>query len=480
MHNPILKIESISSSGDGIAYLDNKKVFIKDVLIGEEVEVRLTEVKDSYAQAEVIKYLKRSLYRTPSICANNCGACHYLCCSYDYEIKLKQQEVFECFNKDLDFVALYQNSSNLPFERMDNPYNYRNKAVYAISYIGNQLMVGLYETRSHSIVEIKNCCLEAMWINACRDSIKEFLLSNKEYLQKFLSSLKYLFFRGTDDSEKIVVFVVNNEDSVKELQKFDLLTNLQELLQVSIQKIFSLDEFKYKAMINIVININTSEGNRILGDKNITLSGNEFINIKLLDNLFEINTHAFLQINLEQTKKLYQYAINELNVCKDDNVLDLYCGAGTISLYLARFVKNVIGIECVPSAIDNAKLNAKNNSVYNATFYCGNVEDVLPSINLKEEIISAAILDPARKGCEQQVFDTLASNNINKIVYISCNYKTQYRDIQYAKNLGYQVKSFKVFDLFPHTKHVETVVLLSRKEVSERIRFDVNVEDLQG
>lgn len=480
MHNPILKIESISSSGDGIAYLDNKKVFIKDVLIGEEVEVRLTEVKDSYAQAEVIKYLKRSLYRTSSICTNNCGACHYLCCSYDYEIQLKQQEVFECFNKDLDFVELYRNPSNLPFERMDNPYNYRNKAVYAISYRDNQLKVGLFETRTHSIVEIKNCCLEAKWINACRDSIKEYLIKNKKDLQIFLNSLKYLFFRGTEDSEKIVVFVVNNEESINKIQQIDLLSKLQESLHVSVQNISSSDEDKDKAKINVVVNINTSEGNRILGDKNITLSGNEFINIKLLDNIFEINTHAFLQINLEQTKKLYHYAVNELNVGKDDNVLDLYCGAGTISLYLARYVKNVIGIECVPSAIDNAKFNAKVNGINNASFYCGNVEDVLPSINLKEETINAAILDPARKGCEQQVFDTLASNNINKIVYISCNYKTQYRDIQYAKKLGYQVKSFKVFDLFPHTKHVETVVLLSRKEVSERIRFDVNVEELQG
>ena len=464
MHNPVLKIESIPSSGDGIAYLDNKKVFVKDVLIGEEVEVRLTEIKDNYAQAEVIKYLKKSLYRTPSICVNNCGACHYLCCSYDYEIQLKQQEVFEYFSKDLDFVELYRNPSNLPFERMDNPYNYRNKAVYAVSFIDNQLKVGLYETRTHSIVEIKNCCLESLWINVCRDSIKEFLLNKKEHLQNFLSSLRYFFFRGTDDSEKIVVFVVNNEDAVKELQQFDLLENLQEILQVSVQNIFSLDEVKYKTKINIVVNINTSEGNRILGDKNIPLSGKEFINIKLLDNLFEINTHAFLQINLEQTKKLYQYAVEELNIDKEDNVLDLYCGAGTISLYLARFVKNVIGIECVSSAIDNAKLNATNNSIFNATFYCGNVEDVLPSINLKEETINAAILDPARKGCEQQVFDTLASNNVNKVVYISCNYKTQYRDIQYAKKLGYQVKSIKVFDLFPHTKHVETVVLLSREK----------------
>jgi 23S rRNA (uracil1939-C5)-methyltransferase len=289
-------------------------------------------------------------------------------------------------------------------------------------------------------------------------------LNKKERLQKFLSSLRYLFFRGTDDSEKVVVFVVNNEDAIKELQQFDLLENLQEILQVSVQNIFSLDEVKYKTKINIVANINTSEGNRILGDKNIPLSGKEFINIKLLDNLFEINTHAFMQINLEQTKKLYQYAVEELNIDKEDNVLDLYCGAGTISLYLARFVKNVIGIECVSSAIDNAKLNATNNSIFNATFYCGNVEDVLPSINLKEETINAAILDPARKGCEQQVFDTLASNNINKVVYISCNYKTQYRDIQYAKKLGYQVKSFKAFDLFPHTKHVETVVLLSREK----------------
>lgn len=464
MHNPVLKIESISSSGDGIAYLDNKKVFVKDVLIGEEVEVRLTEIKDNYAQAEVIKYLKKSLYRTPSICANNCGACHYLCCSYEYEIQLKQQEVFEYFSKDLDFVELYRNPSNLPFERMDNPYNYRNKAVYAVSFIDNQLKIGLYETRTHSIVEIKNCCLESLWINVCRDSIKEFLLNKKERLQNFLSSLRYLFFRGTDDSEKVVVFVVNNEDAIKELQQFDLLENLQEILQVSVQNIFSLDEVKYKTKINIVANINTSEGNRILGDKNIPLSGKEFINIKLLDNLFEINTHAFMQINLEQTKKLYQYAVEELNIDKEDNVLDLYCGAGTISLYLARFVKNVIGIECVSSAIDNAKLNATNNSIFNATFYCGNVEDVLPSINLKEETINAAILDPARKGCEQQVFDTLASNNINKVVYISCNYKTQYRDIQYAKKLGYQVKSFKAFDLFPHTKHVETVVLLSREK----------------
>lgn len=430
-------VSSLSKEGEGIALFNSKKIFIKGALLGERVLVSLYDEHDKYAQGQLEKVLIANPNRTESFCQNPCGACSFTCLSYKAELDIKIKDLNILFDDLSNGKELYS-SANV--YGMQEPFEYRNKAIYACGLVDGEYVLGLYARNSHDIIRINNCCLEPKWINKVRNSLCK-LINN---YTDFATKIRYVVFRGTSSTEKLVCFVVSEGTDIPK----DIISLLEKDFAIS----------------NIVININNTEGNRILGEETKIISGDGSIAINLLDNIYNLDIYSFFQINHSQTEVLYSKAIDLLNPNKQDKVLDLYCGVGSISLSLSKRCQHVYGIECVPEAIENAKKNALANSIDNADFYCGLVEDVLPTL-IKDNIsISGALLDPSRKGCEQSVFEVLSKVGVNRIVYISCNPTTQHRDILYAKTLGYEIKECLAVDMFPHTRHVETVVLLSREK----------------
>lgn len=427
-----------ASSGDAFAYLDNKKIFVAKALIGEEILVRITQVNPTFALGKIVKIIRSSPNRMDSFCNNECGGCTYTVVNYKHELEEKKQGLKKLYEgTKYEFLV-----GNAPIIGMSYPFNYRNKAVYACSYNSDKLTIGLYARGTHSIVPICACKLEAIWMKNVKNIIHSMFSLE---LNSEAANLRYIFLRGEDAGEKMCVLVFAQKP------KFSTLEALKELaIRINIT--------------SLKVNINGDIGNRIFGKEFILVYGTDTIETKILGSLFRINAESFLQVNSSQASVLYQIALKLLSPSKDEVLVDLYCGAGTISLYAKSFVKQVIGIECVSSAVEDARYNAKLNGCDNVEFRCGLVEEVFPKLRSENITIDCVILDPARKGCEPSVFKTLDEFNVKRFVYISCNPKTQKRDVEIANSFGYSMIAFEAVDMFPHTEHVETVVLLSREK----------------
>ena len=473
-----LTVTDLTDEGEAIAFTaEGLKVFIKGALPGEVVETDLYGITPNYAQGKLLKVLEANPCRCPPFCDNSCGSCAFTELAYNAEIELKKQKLHSLFKTKLP--ESYDETLFKDFVSMDNPFSYRNKSIYAVTRTDGKYVVGLYERDSHNIVRIRNCRLEQEWINRTRNRIIEVL--NSEEFRKYApdnvnvsnnvnsdsevfsnsrkdsqsdiksssgsgDNLRYIFFRGMNDGEKMVVMVFHHTPE-----------NKQQLHLIA-------QAIKETGVDNILININDTPGNRVLSDLNQVYNGRDRIEINLLGLNFLVHPNSFLQINLEQTAKLYTMAVDMLELNNNDEVLDLYCGIGTISLYMAQKAKKVYGIEYVQSAVDNAKSNAEKNNIQNVDFRAGLVEKILPQIIAEGHRITKAVLDPARKGCDDSVFKVLADAGVDIIAYISCNPKSQCRDVAVAESYGYRMKSLNAVDLFPHTQHVETVVLLSREK----------------
>lgn len=435
----VLTITEELGDGQGLAYdKQNRQIFIKDALLGEEVEVVLYGENDRYAQGRVIKVLKPSPNRIPTICDSSCGACAFKVCEYEYELNLKKEATLKLYEN----LKGFSSDKFIGIKEALNHLNYRNKAIYAIKTCNKEIKIGLYEKNSHNILEVQGCALEKLWMRKVLLQVKNTLqnLINQDLIaQESLASLRYLYLRG--DKEKMAVIVAHKE--FKELS-------------------FLLKALKAEGVDNILLNINETSGNRILGETFKVLSGKDFINTTIFGKSFKLNPNSFLQINQEQTNLLYRLAIELLNPAPYERLVDLYCGIGTISLCVHDRVQEVIGIECVKEAIVNANENKELNKIDNAQFFVGLVEEILPKIVQNGKQIDIAILDPARKGVEESVFKTLATCNTKRLVYISCNPKSQVRDLKVAFNYGFKLEKLAFVDMFPHTAHVETVVLMSR------------------
>ncbi|MDY5779240.1 MAG: 23S rRNA (uracil(1939)-C(5))-methyltransferase RlmD [Succinivibrionaceae bacterium] len=431
----VLTVVDVTSDGQGIAFdRKNRKIFIKNALLGEEVEVSFFGEKEKYAQADIVRVLKPSKSRIEPICKSRCGACSFKVWDYQKELDFKTQLTLDLFK---DFSGFKEKFLGMFGAKNDS--HYRNKAIYAVQFKDNKPIIGLYESNSHEIFEMENCYLEEPWMRKVLLVIKESLISILKENQDI--PLRYIYLRGSDSSEKIVVLVAKSEFKA----------------QATI-----VTALKNNGISNILLNINDSVGNRVLGDKFITLNGSADISYQLFDKTFKLNANSFLQINKAQTQVLYSKAIELLNPSLDESLADLYCGVGTISICVHDKIKSVFGIECVSDAIDYANQNKEINKASNTSFYVGLVEDVLPKLVANNSKVDIAILDPARKGCEESVFKVLSECQTKRIAYISCNPKSQVRDLKIAQKYGFKIEKFLFVDMFPRTGHVETVVLLSR------------------
>lgn len=470
-------ITGITEDGDGIGRIpgDGRVVFCKGALAGETVSVQIIKVTKDYAVARVNEILDKSPDRAEPDCSHTgrCGGCSFRHCSYPAQLKIKQQYVRDCIERIGGFTD--NNIEFLPIIGMNTPYNYRNKAIFPFSTDKNGSTVsGFYRKNSHAVIEIDNCKIENSMASQIRLTVNEF--ANNYNLPAYNEEtgtglIRNLMIRTSrSQNEAMAVLVINGMS----------LPNADEFISYLTEKCPFVG--------SVYLNLNTQSGNKVVSDKFVHLYGKEKLRDSILDTWFDISPMSFYQINPEQTDRLYSAVIDFADIRGSENILDIYCGIGTIGLCLANCaqkagtpIKSLTGIEYIRQAVIDAEHNATLNGITNAAFYDGDAGKVLATLSEKGLLApkyDLVILDPPRKGCDKKLLDTAVSVNPEKIIYVSCNAATLARDLKYLREIGYEPQKVQPVDMFPYTGHVETVALLSRQKVDEHIYLDVNVQDL--
>ncbi len=428
-------ITGMGEKGEGVAKIDNFAVFIPYALIGETIEVLIVKVLKSYAYGKMLNIIKPSRERIEPKCPvfYKCGGCDLQHCTYNQELEFKTNKVKDCI-KRIGSLNIKVNNT-LGYEQN----YYRNKSQFPVSPDG----IGFYSPRSHRVVPIENCLTQNENSNKAMNIVKEFmeLFHIKPYDESTKKGVIRHIFTRCALTNQVMVCIVTATENLK-----------------SADSLVSMLKNEFGEDVSVIQNINTKNTNIILGDKNKILNGNGVIIDKIGDKFFEISPHSFFQINPHQTKALYDKVLEVAQFEGNERVLDLYCGIGTISLYVAPYVESVIGVECVPQAIENAKKNSMLNNIKNAEFYVGNAEDMAEKFPDNDVII----VDPPRKGCDEKLLNTIKDLAPKKIIYVSCNPATLARDLKILTGYGYTAHEVWPVDMFPRTAHVENVVLLTK------------------
>jgi len=440
-----LPIHGITHDAEGVGRLQGFTVFVPGAIPGDEVEARVISVKKQYARALIYRILKESPDRVTPICAHytECGGCQLMHASYKAQLRYKRDQVESALRRigGLESFVVHDTLG------MDNPSNYRNKAQYPVGMQAGRIAAGCFKPRSHDIVDLESCGIQ-------HDSNNKALVLAKELIQKYKVSaydeplheglLRHILVKHAfSTNETMVVFVINGES----LPQGDKIA--QELIH------------GLPSVVSVQVNINKKPGNVVLGAETRLIAGRDYI-IDELDGLkFKISARSFYQVNPVQTKVLYSKAREYAGLTGTENVFDLYCGVGTIALFMAAKAKQLTGIEIVPDAIRDAEENAKLNLITNTEFICGAAEDVVPRLIKQGLSPDVYIVDPPRAGCDEKLLATIAANKPERLVYVSCNPATLARDLKYLSERGLIVRETQPVDMFPHTSHVECVALMS-------------------
>ena len=442
-----LEIEDCGIDGEGIGKADGFTVFVKDAVIGDTVTAKIIKAKKNYGYGRLMEVLKPSPYRVEPKCefARQCGGCQLQALSYDQQLVFKTNKV----KGHLERIGGFTDIPMEPIIGMDELFHYRNKAQFPVGRNKEgKIVTGFYAGRTHNIIENRDCALG--------------VAENKEVLDRVIAHMeKYeiepyneatgkglvrhvLIRYGYFTKEVMVCLILNGNKIPKEEQ---LVKSLCEI----------------PGMTSITINVNKKHSNVILGEEIRLLWGQEYITDRIGDISYQISPLSFYQVNPMQTQKLYAKALEYADLHGQETVWDLYCGIGTISLFLAQKAKFVRGVEIVPAAIENAKENAKLNGLENTEFFVGKAEEVLPREYKKNGVYADVIVvDPPRKGCDETLLETMIEMNPDRIVYVSCDSATLARDLKYLCERGYELRKVCPVDQFGMTVHVETVVLLSK------------------
>jgi 23S rRNA (uracil1939-C5)-methyltransferase len=446
--NQILELEilELAQGGEGIAKLDNFIVFVPQGLPGDLVKAKVISTKPTYARALIDEIVKPSELRVKPKClvTKECGGCQWQELTYEKQLEFKEKNLLDNLIRIGELPLEDLEKAQQKIIGMDYPYYYRNKAQFPFSQEKNKIKGGFYAPKSHNIIEFDKCWIQNDKINHIFRKVKS-LLDKYDipiYNEKTKKGLfKHLVVRFSIFTNQALIGFVTTST------KFPKVENIIGELHK-----------EFPEIVGIIQNINSKDTNVILGDKNITLFGQDHI-LEKLDNLFyKISLHSFFQVNPIQTIKLYSTVLEFADLKGEEVVLDAYAGAGSISLWLARFSKKVIGIEVVKEAVENGIENSKINNITNFVFKQGKVEDIIPDV-LEQYQPDLIVLDPPRKGCEDYIFDSIESSNAKKVIYVSCNPATLARDAKLLYNAGYTLEKFQPVDMFPHTYHLETVAL---------------------
>ena len=434
--------------GEGIAKIDNFTIFIPGTIKGEKVRVLIVKVLSSHGFGKIVEIIEKSQARQDVDCNTykRCGGCNLRHVKYEETLKMKQNAVQSLVNKTLKNKIKVQQTVG-----MENPLHYRNKAQYPIG-INKQgePVIGVFANRTHEVIPIDNCLIQNKKSEEIAKFIVEFIKGKNIsiYDEKTGKGLvRHIVTKvGIKTGEIMCVIVINGHKIPNE-------NELVEKLKT-----------KYPEIKTIVKNINMKNTNVILGQENINLYGNGYIEDILGEYKFKISPLSFYQVNPVQAEKLYNLGVGMAEITKDDVVFDLYCGIGTISLFMSKFAKKVYGIEIVEEAVKMAKENAENNNVSNTEFFAGDVEIILDDlINNKGIKADVVMSDPPRKGLDKKSIENILKIKPKKIVYISCNPATLIRDLADFEN-EYDIKTIIPVDMFPFTSHVECVAVLKLKQ----------------
>ena len=470
-----VEITDIGVSGEGIGHVDGYTLFIKDAVIGDVVEAKVMKAKKNYGYARLMKVVTPSEYRVEAKCAfaRRCGGCQIQEMSYERQLVFKDQKIRGNLERIGGFTKEQIEAVMQPVVGMKHPFGYRNKAQFPFGTDkeGNPI-TGFYAGRTHDIIANTDCALGVEQNQEILEIILQYMRENKikSYDEKTGKGLvRHALIRyGFKTKEIMVCLVVNG----KKLPKTERL--IEKLIQI-------------EGMTSITISPNTRRDNVIMGDSYEILWGQGYITDYIGNVKYQISPLSFYQVNPVQTEKLYGLALEYADLKGDETVWDLYCGIGTISLFLAQKAKQVYGVEIVPQAIDDAKENAKINAIDNAEFFVGKAEEVLPEYYAEYERehngetahADVIVVDPPRKGCDETLLETIVKMQPEKVVYVSCDSATLARDLKYLCANGYEIKVCRGVDQFPQSVHVETVVLLSKGEVdSKKIRVEFSLEDM--
>ena len=444
----IVEIIDNAYEGEGIAKIDNFTIFIPGAIKGEKVKILIVKVLSSHAFGKVIEIINKSEFRQDSDCLTykRCGGCNLRHIKYEQTLKIKQNSVQSLVNKTLKNKIEVQETVG-----MENPFHYRNKAQYPFGVNKDrEPVIGVFANRTHEVIPIDKCLIQNPQSEEIAKYILNFIKENKIsiYNEKTRRGLfRHVVIKvGVQTGQIMCILVINGKDIPKEEQlKVELTTRFPQIK-------------------SIVKNINMKNTNVILEQENINIYGNEYIEDKLGDYIFKISPLSFYQVNPIQVKKLYNLGVEMAQISKEDTVFDLYCGIGTISLFMSKYAKKVYGIEIIREAIDAANGNAKINNVNNTEFYAGDVEIVLDDL-IKNKGITADIVmfDPPRKGLDRNTINNILMIKPKKIVYISCNPATLIRDLALFEEL-YEIKTIVPVDMFPWTSHVECVAVLQLRQ----------------
>jgi len=450
-------IEGYGEGGMGVARIDGRVVFVHGALRGEKCRVLILKTLKSVAFAKVLEVLEPSSERITPDCPYfpRCGGCTYRHIRYEEELRLKRQRVQD----NLSRIG----GSDVTVEEIlgaRDTLRYRNKAQYPVSKDG---AVGFYRARTHEVIECEHCLLVKPEADAAAEALREYMQSCRVagYDEKTGRGLvRHLYIRSNAAGESLVCVLVNGDKLPKE-------DRLVTLLRDACPK-----------CTGIVLGTNTKKGNVILGDRYRTLWGSDRLEDTLCGKTFRLSVPSFYQVNRVQAERLYAKAIEFAGLTGQETVLDLYCGAGTITLALSDHAKKVLGAEIVPEAIDDARENAARNGVKNAEFFCGDASDVAKKLareNLRPDVIT---VDPPRKGLAADVVESIAEMQPGRVVYISCDSATMARDVKRLADLGYTAQRACAVDMFPRADHVETVCLLSKLQSKEHIEIEVAMDEM--
>ncbi len=460
-----VKIEDMGHDGEGIGKAEGYTLFIKDTVIGDVVEAKIMKMKKNYGYARLVRVLEASKDRTEPKCpvARACGGCQLQFLTYEKQLEFKKKKVMG----NLERIGGVSDISVEKVMGMENPWRYRNKAQFPVGKDkdGN-LITGFYAGRTHSIIPNTNCYLGVEVNEEILNAVLDYMRENhvEPYDEATGKGLvRHILIRYGFKTKEIMVCIIINGRKIPNAAGL-----VEKLKDIS-------------GMTSITLNVNTKRNNVILGNEILPLWGKEFITDYIGEVKYQISPLSFYQVNPVQTEKLYGTALEYAGLTGKETVWDLYCGIGTISLFLAQKAKKVYGVEIVPAAIEDARKNAELNGIENAEFFVGKAEEVLPA-KYKEDGVYADVIvvDPPRKGCDGALIETMLSMKPERIVYVSCDSATLARDLKVLCEKEYQVKKVAVCDMFPGSVHVETVVLLSHKKPDGHINVKVEFGEGEG
>ena len=454
-------VTDYTAEGQGVAHVEGCAVFLPNAIAGERVRLRIEKAQKTWAAGKIVEILEKSPHRVNRECpvAKLCGGCDFWHMDYAEEMRLKAERVRNCLNR-LAGEAL----TEMPILAAPDCYRYRNKAQYPVAAKKGKAYAGFFRAGTHDVVENKRCLILPEETDAVKDAVIDYVNQYRISVYDEASHtglLRHIYVRRGAVSGQILVCLVCNGEK---LPKTDAL--LERLKKIP-------------GFTTLVLSVNTKKGNAVLGEKFLTLYGPGFIEDTLCGLNFRLSPRSFYQVNHHQAQRLYETAISLAGITKDDTVLDLYCGVGTITLAMASAAGRVIGVEVIPQAVADARDNAKRNGIANAEFFCGDAGQAALELEKNGVRADVVVVDPPRKGLNADTIEALHRMAPRRIVYVSCDPATLARDGALLKQRGYALQSAAAADLFPRCAHVETVVLLSKGEIdSKNIRVEFSLEDM--